>query len=207
MKVTWDRLVDSPEQTVKPSWFSGQRHYTLHELFTLCEYLGCEPWYVLPGTLYPEEIDVFMEYVGAPPDVGYGKFRAAQGHADDFVVVCASRQEAKAALASRHGERFRHELLDVHHAGHCVTTYRLSDIMRFLNLLHTEVFSCRSQVSARVGACRSFLQRFRPPCSQSNQQTVRNSPLVRRRQSSRRFCVAPWQATTLIAKPKEFMTT
>ncbi len=64
----------------KRSWFSGQRHYTLHELFTLCEHLGCEPWYVLPGTLYPEEIDVFMEYVGAPPDVGYGKIRAAQGH-------------------------------------------------------------------------------------------------------------------------------
>jgi len=64
----------------KRSWFSGQRHYTLHELFTLCEYLGCEPWYCLPGTLYPEEIDIFMEYVGAPPDVGYGKVRAAQGH-------------------------------------------------------------------------------------------------------------------------------
>jgi hypothetical protein len=64
----------------KRSWFSGQRHYTLHELFTLCEHLGCEPWYCLPGTLYPEEIDVFMEYVGAPPDVGYGKLRAAQGH-------------------------------------------------------------------------------------------------------------------------------
>jgi len=64
----------------KRSWFSGQRHYTLHELYTLCEHLGCEPWYVLPGTLYPEEIDVFMEYIGAPPDVGYGKLRAAQGH-------------------------------------------------------------------------------------------------------------------------------
>ncbi|MEA3368561.1 MAG: hypothetical protein U9R68_10675, partial [Planctomycetota bacterium] len=78
---SYDGSVWHPKRDpAKRSWFSGQRHYTLHEMYTLCEHLGCEPWYVLPGTLYPEEIDVFMEYVGAPPDVGYGKVRAAQGH-------------------------------------------------------------------------------------------------------------------------------
>jgi len=64
----------------KRSWFSGQRHFTLHELYALCEHLGCEPWYVLPGTLYPEEIDTYIEYVGAAADVGAGRLRAAQGH-------------------------------------------------------------------------------------------------------------------------------
>ena len=68
----------------KRSWFSGQRHYTLHELYSLCEYLGCEPWYVLPGTLYPEEIDTYIEYVGAAADLGAGKLRAAQGHLEPW---------------------------------------------------------------------------------------------------------------------------
>ena len=53
---------------------------TIHETYTLCEHLGCEPWYTLPGALKPEEMLKFMEYIGAPADVGAGKIRADQGH-------------------------------------------------------------------------------------------------------------------------------
>jgi hypothetical protein len=54
--------------------------YGLHQLYELCEYLGFEPWYSLPGTLHVEEVQQFMEYLGAPADVGFGKVRAELGH-------------------------------------------------------------------------------------------------------------------------------
>jgi alpha-L-arabinofuranosidase len=53
--------------------------YSLHEMYELCEYLGAEPWYCLPGTLLKEELANFIEYLGAPTDVGYGKIRAEMG--------------------------------------------------------------------------------------------------------------------------------
>lgn len=54
--------------------------YGLHQLYELCEHLGSEPWYCLPGTLHREEVRQFMEYLAAPPDVGLGKVRAELGH-------------------------------------------------------------------------------------------------------------------------------
>ncbi len=54
--------------------------FSLHEMYELCELIGCDPWYSLPGTLHPEEMTHFMEYVGAPADVGYGQVRARLGH-------------------------------------------------------------------------------------------------------------------------------
>ena len=61
-----------------------QRHskdpYSLHEMYQLCEHLGCEPWYTLPGTLHQEEMIRFMEYLGAPEDEGHGRRRAELGH-------------------------------------------------------------------------------------------------------------------------------
>ncbi len=51
-----------------------------HEFYELCEYLKCGAWATLPGTLQPEEIDGFMEYLGAPADVGMGRVRAELGH-------------------------------------------------------------------------------------------------------------------------------
>ena len=53
--------------------------YSLHEMYKLCEYLDAEPWYCLPGTLHKDEITDFIEYLGAPADVGYGIFRAEMG--------------------------------------------------------------------------------------------------------------------------------
>jgi hypothetical protein len=51
-----------------------------HEFFELCELLKCGAWATLPGTLNREDIDQFMEYLGAPADMGLGKVRAQLGH-------------------------------------------------------------------------------------------------------------------------------
>ncbi len=64
-----------------------QHPYSLHEMYELCEYLGAEPWYCLPGTLNRDEMAKFMEYLGAPADVGYGKKRAALGHPKPWTEV------------------------------------------------------------------------------------------------------------------------
>ncbi|MBI5723531.1 MAG: sigma-70 family RNA polymerase sigma factor [Planctomycetes bacterium] len=54
--------------------------YSLHEMYQLCEYLGVEPWYCLPGTMHMDEMKSFMEYLGGPADSKYGKLRADMGH-------------------------------------------------------------------------------------------------------------------------------
>jgi len=74
-----------------------QHSYSLHEMYELCEYLGCEPWYCLPGTLHPwtlhpetlhqDELANFIEYLGAPADIGYGKKRAEMGHPQPWTEV------------------------------------------------------------------------------------------------------------------------
>ncbi|MFQ6096899.1 MAG: hypothetical protein ACE5O2_04170 [Armatimonadota bacterium] len=61
--------------------------YSLHEMYELCELLGSDPWYCLPGTLTQSEMKTFMEYLGAPPDVGYGKVRARLGHPRPWTQV------------------------------------------------------------------------------------------------------------------------
>ncbi len=71
--------------------------FSLREQLELCKATGARPWlmtYVLPDD---EELDHLMEYLGAPPDVGYGKVRAAQGQSapwtevfDAIYVECAN---------------------------------------------------------------------------------------------------------------------
>ena len=61
--------------------------YSLHEMYELCEHVGSEPWYALPGTLNMQEMTDFMEYLGAPADVGYGKVRAELGHPEPWTDV------------------------------------------------------------------------------------------------------------------------
>jgi alpha-L-arabinofuranosidase len=56
-------------------------------MYELCAYLECEPWYCLPGTLHNEELAKFMEYLGAPPDVGYGRKRAELGQVKPWTQV------------------------------------------------------------------------------------------------------------------------
>jgi len=61
--------------------------YGLHQMYELCEYIGAEPWYCLPGTLQREEVADFMEYLGGPPDTPYGRIRARMGHPRPWTEV------------------------------------------------------------------------------------------------------------------------
>ena len=61
--------------------------YSLHEMYVLCEHVGADPWFCLPGTLSKGEMVRFIEYLGAPADVGYGKRRAEFGHPTPWTDV------------------------------------------------------------------------------------------------------------------------
>lgn len=76
----------------KPGPFAekSSHAFSLHEMYELCEHIGCDPWYCLPGTLHEEAMTRFMEYLGAPPDVGYGKLRAELGHPKPWTDVFRS---------------------------------------------------------------------------------------------------------------------
>lgn len=53
--------------------------YGLHEFLELCEQVGADPWYCLPGTFTPEEMVALVEYLNAPAGQGYGEVRAEHG--------------------------------------------------------------------------------------------------------------------------------
>jgi len=64
---------------------AGSRYpYDNNDYFAFCEELGMEPWYNLPGTVTKEGVLKYMEYIGAPADVGYGKLRAELGHPEPW---------------------------------------------------------------------------------------------------------------------------
>ncbi len=54
--------------------------YSLHEFYELCEYVGAQPWYCLPGTLHPDEVAFFMDYLGGDESTAGGKLRHELGH-------------------------------------------------------------------------------------------------------------------------------
>jgi len=66
---------------------ASEYRFNLHDYYVLCEYVGAEPWYCVPGTLHPDEVDILMEYLGAPADAGYGKVRAELGHPQPWTEV------------------------------------------------------------------------------------------------------------------------
>jgi hypothetical protein len=61
--------------------------YSLHEMYVLCEHVGADPWFCLPGTFSKDEMARFMEYLAAPADVGYGQRRAELGHPQPWTEV------------------------------------------------------------------------------------------------------------------------
>lgn len=63
---------------------ANQYKFNLHDYYGLCEYVGARPWYCLPGTIHPEEMEMLMQYLAAPADVGYGKVRAQLGHPEPW---------------------------------------------------------------------------------------------------------------------------
>lgn len=76
------------KEFANPGRNSGDGYpFNLHDFYVLCEYIGADPWYCIPGTLHQEEINTLMEYLGAPADVGYGKVRAELGHTKPWTEV------------------------------------------------------------------------------------------------------------------------
>ncbi len=54
--------------------------FGLFEGLSLCEFLGSEAWFCVPGTLRTEEMDVLMEFLGGPVETPGGKLRTELGH-------------------------------------------------------------------------------------------------------------------------------
>jgi len=52
----------------------------LHEFLELAEWLGAEPWYVVPITFSPQEMAGLIEYLAGPSSSPYGAVRATRGH-------------------------------------------------------------------------------------------------------------------------------
>ncbi len=61
--------------------------FNLHDYYTLCRYVGARPWYCLPGTVHPEEMELLMEYLAGPTDTPGGKLRASQGQPEPWTEV------------------------------------------------------------------------------------------------------------------------
>ena len=61
--------------------------FGLHEFLGLCEEVGTDPWYCLPGAMYVDEMKSFMEYLGGPVTTKYGKLRADRGHPKPWTEV------------------------------------------------------------------------------------------------------------------------
>lgn len=77
-KFTWNE---------KFSTGSGQGYFSLRQFLELNEKVGSNP-YIMSYVLWnDEEIEHFMEYLGAPANVGYGKLRAKHGHPKPWTEV------------------------------------------------------------------------------------------------------------------------
>jgi alpha-L-arabinofuranosidase len=70
-----------------PNEGKSRHMFSIHELFELCEYIGADPWYCLPGTFNATEMKNFMEYLGGPVDSKYGSIRAKLGHPKPWTDV------------------------------------------------------------------------------------------------------------------------
>jgi alpha-L-arabinofuranosidase len=62
----------------------GRYPYDNSDYYAFCKELKMEPWYNLPGTITKEGVLKYMEYIGAPKDVGLGKLRAESGHPEPW---------------------------------------------------------------------------------------------------------------------------
>ncbi len=61
--------------------------YGLHEFLELCEEIGTEPYYCLPGATTPQEMERFIEYLNGPPDTPYGRIRARKGRPEPWTTA------------------------------------------------------------------------------------------------------------------------
>ena len=63
-------FASQPSAKIGPYESHSRDPYSLHEMYELCEHLGCDPWYCLPGTLTREEMERFLEYLAYDSGVG-----------------------------------------------------------------------------------------------------------------------------------------
>ncbi|MFG0248950.1 MAG: hypothetical protein ACF8OB_08695, partial [Phycisphaeraceae bacterium JB051] len=64
-----------------------QDPYSLHDFYVLCEYVNADPWYCLPGTLHPQEVTFFMDYLAGDASTEGGKLRHELGHPKPWTDV------------------------------------------------------------------------------------------------------------------------
>jgi len=83
----WIESVRSVNSIVSPAGpVSGRTSisWSLPDIYNLAEHLGTEVWCSIPGTLYPEEVDLFMEYIGGPAGTKGGDMRIRHGHPEPY---------------------------------------------------------------------------------------------------------------------------
>jgi len=63
--------------------------YSLHEFLELCQEVVAEPWYVIPPTFSPQDMDGLAEYLAAPADGShpYADHRAALGQTAPWTEI------------------------------------------------------------------------------------------------------------------------
>ncbi len=79
----WIESVRSTNDLTKPAGPVSMRKacsWSLPDVYNLAEHLGTEVWCSIPGTLFPEEVDLFMEYIGGPAGTKGGDMRIRHGH-------------------------------------------------------------------------------------------------------------------------------
>lgn len=81
------RFSSSPWMQAGPNGVPFNHAFSLPEFYELCATVGADPWYCLPGVIYPEEVERFMEYLAAPADIGWGRVRAEQGRPEPWTEV------------------------------------------------------------------------------------------------------------------------
>jgi len=70
------------------SWFSKRRFFVnMHEYYGLCKKMGTSPWYNISGTIYPNEMNLLMEYLGGPAGTTGGDIRIKQGQEKPWTEV------------------------------------------------------------------------------------------------------------------------
>ncbi len=72
---------------VGPHGGASSFEWGMHDWYELCEEVGVDPWYSIPGTIYPNEVDVFMEYIAGDTNTYWGAVRAELGHPEPWTNV------------------------------------------------------------------------------------------------------------------------
>jgi len=65
----------------------GSYEFSLNEFFSLCQYVGADPWYVMPPTFSQSDLNGLVEYLAGPSTSTWGAVRASQGQTNPWTSV------------------------------------------------------------------------------------------------------------------------